>query len=63
MVVRMTSEAPGGFNTRQTLAAVGIAAIIAAFGGAAIYATTDAGPHSMGGWGGPGPASARFLSR
>ncbi|MBV9089503.1 MAG: hypothetical protein JO044_06290 [Mycobacteriaceae bacterium] len=41
-------------SVRHTIGAVTIAAIIAGFGGAAIYAATDAasGP---GGWGRPGP--------
>lgn len=44
------------WSTRKTLAAVGIAAVLAAGGGLVIYAATsgqshDAGP---GGWGGPG---------
>jgi len=50
-----------GWSSRQTLAAVGVAAVIAAFGGAAIYAATSGGSNDMGrGWhdrgpGGPGP--------
>lgn len=40
------------FSARQTLAAVGIAAIVAAGGGAAIYAATDGASQN---WGGPGP--------
>lgn len=39
------------FSIRQTLVALGIAAIVAAVGSAAIYAATDAGSHNMG----PGP--------
>ncbi|MCW2653754.1 MAG: hypothetical protein JWR32_4730 [Mycobacterium sp.] len=51
------------FSTRQTFAAVAIAAIIAAVGGAAIYAATSVGSHNvgagmhgtgLGGRGGPG---------
>src|SRR6202051_4121020 len=60
-----------GWSGRQTLAAVGVAAVIAAFGGAAIYAATSGGSNDMsrsrqgrgpggsgpGAWGpsGPGP--------
>lgn len=45
-----------GWSGRQTLAAVGVAAVIAAFGGAAIYAATSGGSNDMGhGWHGPGP--------
>ncbi len=46
------------FSARQTLAAVGIAAVIAAFGAAAIYAATDVDSHNMGTHG-PGPAGMR----
>jgi hypothetical protein len=35
------------------LAAMGIAAMIAGFGGAAIYAATDGASDGVGGWGGP----------
>jgi hypothetical protein len=48
------------WSTKQTLAAVGIAAVIAALGGAAIFAATGTeshamgpGGHSRGAWGGP----------
>jgi hypothetical protein len=47
-----------GFSIRQTLVALGIAAIVAAVGSAAIYAASDAGSHNMGpgpGVHGPGP--------
>jgi hypothetical protein len=46
-----------GWSSRQTWAAVGIAAVIAAFGGAAIYAATDGGNErgpGMHGFGPPG---------
>jgi hypothetical protein len=43
---------------RETAVAVGVAAVIAGLGGAAIYAATDGNSHSMGGahqpFGGPG---------
>ena len=47
-----------GWSRGQTLAAVGVAAVIAAFGGAAIYAATGLGPGMHAGppagrWGGP----------
>ncbi len=50
----MTSEtAPQppsrGWSARQTLAAVGVAAVIGGVGGAAIYAATEAPSHTMGG--------------
>lgn len=52
---------PGrGWSSRQTLAAVGVAVVIAAFGGAAIYAATSGGSNNIGpgwhgrGFGGPG---------
>src|SRR4051812_5428855 len=48
------------WSTKQTLATVGIAAVIAALGGAAIFAATGTeshamgpGGHSRGAWGGP----------
>jgi hypothetical protein len=50
-----------GWSGRQTLAAVGVAAVIAAVGGAAIFAATSGGSNDIsGGWhgrgpGGPGP--------
>jgi hypothetical protein len=47
-----------GFSIRQTLVALGIAAIVAAVGSAAIYAASDTGSHNMGpgpGVHGPGP--------
>ncbi len=57
------SESPR-WGLRQTLAAVGVAAVIAGLGGAAIYAATDDGSASMGagappafGPGGPGGTS------
>jgi len=43
------------WNVRGTAAAVGIAAVIAGVGGAAVYAATDSGPRMMGMHGGPGP--------
>jgi hypothetical protein len=44
------------WSTRQTLAAVGIAVVIAALGGAAIYGATSGGSNAMGpGMNGPGP--------
>jgi hypothetical protein len=50
--------APRRWGLRETAAAVGVAAVIAGLGGAAIYAATDtashlAGPHQAGGPGGP----------
>jgi hypothetical protein len=49
---------PRRWSTRQTISAVGVAAVIAALGGAAIYAGTGgsnaAGPGRWGGPGGPG---------
>jgi hypothetical protein len=54
------TRAPRQWSLRQTLVAVAVAAVIAAFGGAAIYAATDgsrnqAFGHGMpGGFGGPG---------
>ena len=48
---RMTSEpepSPRRWGLRQTAAAVGVAAVIAAFGGAAIYAATEGSSHSFG---------------
>jgi hypothetical protein len=46
----------GGRSLRQTLSAVGIAAVIAGFGGAAIYAATSGGSNNAGpGMHGPGP--------
>jgi hypothetical protein len=47
----MTSEpepSPRRWGLRQTAAAVGVAAVIAAFGGAAIYAATEGSSHSFG---------------
>jgi hypothetical protein len=45
-----------GWSGRQTLAAVGVAAVIAAFGGAAIYAATSGGSNDVGrSWQGRGP--------
>ncbi len=50
-----------GWSRAQTLAALGVAAVIAVLGGAAIYAATSAGGNEMGpgmhgsGPGGPGP--------
>jgi len=50
-----------GWSSRQTLAAVGVAAVIAAFGGAAIYAATSGGSNDMGrGWHGGGPGGSGF---
>jgi hypothetical protein len=43
------------WSLRGTAAAVGIAAVIAGVGGAAVYAATDSGPRMMGMHGGPGP--------
>jgi hypothetical protein len=50
---------------RETAVAVGVAAVIAGLGGAAIYAATDGDSHSMGGahqpFGGPGgPGGQHF---
>ncbi|GAC1636136.1 MAG: hypothetical protein NVS4B6_03980 [Mycobacterium sp.] len=39
---------PNGWGVRESLAAVVVAAVIAALGGAAIYAATDDGSHSFG---------------
>ena len=60
---------PGtGFSVRQTFAAVAVAAIIAAFGGAAVYAATDSSSHNFGpgvhgalsdGWAAPGGMHGR----
>ena len=50
-----------GWSSRQTLAAVGVAAVIAAFGGAAIYAATSGGANDMGrGWHGGGRGGSGF---
>jgi len=62
----MTSERPkSGTNTRfsgrHSLAALAIAATIAAFGGAAIYAATD-GASGTPGWGGHGPGGMHGLA-
>jgi hypothetical protein len=43
------------WSVRGTAAAVGIAAVIAGVGGAAVYAATDSGPRMMGMHGSPGP--------
>jgi hypothetical protein len=56
--VRGAPPARRGWPRGQTLAAVGVAAAIAAFGGAAIYAATGLGPGIHAGpgavrWGGP----------
>jgi hypothetical protein len=40
---------PRRWGLRETAAAVGVAAVIAGLGGAAIYAATDGGSHTMGG--------------
>ena len=50
----MTSETAAqqrshGWSARQTLAAVGVAAMIGGVGGAAIYAATESPAHTMGG--------------
>jgi hypothetical protein len=48
---RMTAEpqpSPRRWRLRETAAAVGVAAVIAAFGGAAIYAATEGSSHSFG---------------
>jgi hypothetical protein len=48
---RMTAEpepSPRRWGLGQTAAAVGVAAVIAAFGGAAIYAATEGSSHSFG---------------
>jgi len=43
------------WSRKQTLAVVGVAVVIAAFGGAAIYAATDGSSNATGpGWHGPG---------
>jgi hypothetical protein len=48
-----------GWSSRQTLAAVGVAAVIAAVGGAAIFAATSGGSNDIsGGWHGPDRWSA-----
>lgn len=44
----------GGWGARQTLAAAAVAALIGGLGGAAIYAATEAQPHTFGGHAGPG---------
>jgi hypothetical protein len=44
------------WSLRGTAAAVGVAAVIAGVGGAAVYAASDSGPRMMGMHGGPGPA-------
>jgi hypothetical protein len=44
----MTSDQPGRWGLRGTAAAVGVAAVIAGLGGAAIYAATDSGSHVIG---------------
>ncbi|MGX9787161.1 hypothetical protein [Mycobacterium sp. MMS18-G62] len=57
---------PRRWGIRETAVAVGVAAVIAGLGGAAIYAATDGNSHSMGGahqpfGGGPGgPGGQRF---
>lgn len=47
-----------GWSRRQTITAIGVAAVIAGLGGAAIYAASSSGvsavPHGMPGPGGPG---------
>jgi hypothetical protein len=45
---------PRRWSVRETAAAVGVAAVIAALGGAAIYAATDVGSHLAGPHQGPG---------
>src|SRR5215217_3502232 len=52
---------PRRWGLRETVVAVGVAAVIAGLGGAAIYAATNSNSHSMGGahqpfggYGGPG---------
>lgn len=47
------------WSLRGTAAAVGVAAVVAGVGGAAIYAATDSGPRMMGMHGGPGPQGDR----
>ena len=48
-----------GWSGRQALAAVGVAAVIAAFGGAAIYAATSDGSNDVGrSWQGRGPGGS-----
>jgi hypothetical protein len=44
----MTTDQPRRWGLRGTAAAVGVAAVIAGLGGAAIYAATDSGSHVMG---------------
>jgi hypothetical protein len=47
---RMTAElepSPRRWGLRETAAAVGVAAVIAAFGGAAIYAATEGRPDQL----------------
>jgi hypothetical protein len=62
--------APRRWRLRQTAGAVGVAAVIAGLGGAAIYAATESNSHFMG-WprqmsgasgGGPGPAAVGATS-
>jgi hypothetical protein len=48
------------WSLRGTAAAVGIAAVIAGVGGAAVYAATDSGPRMMGMHGGPGPGQGHW---
>jgi hypothetical protein len=50
------------WNLRGTAAAVGVAAVIAGVGGAAVYAATDSGPRMMGMHGGPGPGQGDQLA-
>jgi hypothetical protein len=50
------------WNLRGTAAAVGVAAVIAGVGGAAVYAATDSGPRMMGMHGGPGPGQTDQLA-
>src|SRR4051812_6012390 len=66
------SASPRRWGLRETAGAVGVAAVIAAFGGAAIYAATEGSSHSFGAHqafgpgggmpGGPGPADVGATS-
>lgn len=48
------TASPGTWSTKKSLAAVGIAAVIAAAGGGVVYAATHSGGNEHGGPGGPG---------
>jgi hypothetical protein len=63
---RMTAEpepSPRRWGLREIAAAVGVATVIAAFGGAAIYAASEGSSHSFDAphqAGGPGPGRGAF---